>query len=169
MRSTLFALLAAALLLAGCSSKSPSPATTAPAAHGMGNATAIAPLHFGGSFTAGADPFNFLPATPAGGANPCSTSASTCYKHDFTVPAGTINASMEAKLMWTQAANDLDLYLYQGDTQLSMDGINQFPPSGAPSPGQDMHVTGLAAGSYTFWVVVWAGAADSYTLDATFS
>lgn len=169
MRHAILATLAAALLLAGCSSKSPSTDVQPAPMQAAANHTALAPLHFSGSVTAGADPYNLVPiGTPVGGGGPCSTAASTCYKHDFTIPAGITNTSMEAKLKWSVAANDLDLYLYQGDTQLSMDGINQFPPMGAPTAEQDMHVDGLASGSYTFWVVVWNGAAESYTLDATF-
>jgi len=170
MRQTLLVSLVAALLLAGCSGKSPAPAVQPAASQAPANHTALAPLHFAGSFMVGADPSNYVPvATPVGGGGPCSLSASTCYKHAFTVPDDAGNVSVAADLKWGNAANDLDLYLYQGDTLVSQDGINSLPPSGAPTPEQVMHADGLAPGSYTFWVVVWNGAADSYTLDAAFT
>jgi hypothetical protein len=131
-----------------------------------GNATALAPLHFEGAITAGADPFNMVPAaTPVGGAAPCSTEASTCYYHDFSVNA---SADVTATLAWGVVANDIDLYLYQGGTEVSRDGINDVTADPTPVDNQVMHAT-VAPGDYTFWVVVWNGAADSYTLDVAFA
>ena len=163
------AILLAALLAfsSGCLSgegndPAPSDAPASPAT----NATVPAPLHFEGDVAVGVDPFNLVDGTP------CSTDASTCFKHDFTVEEGTnVSVSLEATLAWTIEANDFDLYLYEGEEQLSQDGINQFPPAGASAPPtmQVLRHDGLGPGDYSFWVVAWNAAADSYTLDVTFS
>jgi hypothetical protein len=169
MRHAFLAVCAAALLLAGCSSKSPDSAASPTPTSATGNHTALAPLHFQGTVSAGADPSNFVPGTPVGGGQPCSLPTSTCYKHAFTIPGNASgNVSLVATLKWSVPANDLDLYLYQDGTQVSMDGINSLPPGGVPAPEQVMHVDGLAPGNYEFWVSVWNGAADAYTLDVTF-
>ena len=134
------------------------------------NGTAMAPLHFEGDVPFGTDPFNVVPVqTPAGGGVPCSTPASTCFIHAFTIPEGVI-ATVEATLAWSLPANDFDLYLYQEETQLSSDGINSIPPAAdVPSTTQVLHYEPLVPGDYDLWVVAWNSVADAYTLDATFT
>jgi hypothetical protein len=170
MRFTAIALTALVALSAGCASddEAPGPTTDTPAP--MDNATAPAPLHFEGEVPYGFDPFNVVPVqTPVGGGVPCSTSASTCFVHAFTVNGTNVSVSLEATLAWTLPASDFDLYLYEGEEQLSQDGINSLPPTGVPEATQVLRHDGLAAGEYAFWVVAWNAVGDEYTLDVTFS
>lgn len=173
MRSHAILLATLLALSAGCLSEDDAPAATPEASAPAANATmALPPLHFEGDVPVGADPFNVVPVvTPVGGGVPCSTSASACFMHDFTVPAGTnVSVALEATLAWSLPANDFDLYLYEGEEQLSQDGINGIPPAaGAPPTDQVMHHDGLGPGDYTFWVVAWNSVQDGYTLDVAFS
>lgn len=172
MRKTL-GLLLAALALAGCAGEGSDddPSLTPGDGSGLGNATAPAPLHWEADVLVGADPFNNVPdpGNPTANNPPCSQQVSSCEVHEFTVN-GTWN--LTATLAWGVPANDLDLYLYQGQTQVSNDGINTIDPVDPSSivgaTSQVMHVA-LEPGTYQFWVVVWSGAADHYTLDAAFS
>jgi hypothetical protein len=171
MRFAALALTALLALSAGCASddETADPTTDMPAP--MANATAPAPLHFEGDVPYGADPFNVIPVvTPVGGGAPCSTSASTCFVHAFTINGTNASVSLEATLAWDLPASDFDLYLYEGETQLSQDGINGIPPAaGVPEAMQVLRHDGLAAGEYAFWVVAWNAVGDAYTLDVTFS
>jgi hypothetical protein len=170
MRLAAFALTALLAFSAGCASDEETPGPTPDAPAAMDNATAPAPLHFEGDVPYGADPFNVVPVgTPAGGAAPCSTSASTCFFHAFTINGTNASFAVEATLAWGLPASDFDLYLYEGEEQLSQDGINGLPPTGVPETTQVLRHDGLAAGEYTFWVVAWNAVGDAYTLDATFS
>lgn len=177
MRSVLLLMLATlAAAIAGCSGLEPAEAATDPQAPAMaGNAT-IEPLHWEADFLVGADPFNFVPAsTPVGGGSPCSTDVSACRFHDFTVPgnaSGNETYLLTATLAWGLAANDLDLYLYQGGTEVSQDGINSidpFNPTAFVGGAQQILRHDAPPGEYTFWVVIWNGAADAYTLDVAFA
>lgn len=157
------------LLLSGCVSDDGGTDTGSDGPEGsnpMTNAT-LEPLHWEGDVTVGADPFNFLPV----GGGVCSQDVSTCFFHDFVIP-GNQSVNLEATLAWGTAGNDFDLYLYQGSTQVSQDGINSIDPTNpaslTPQTTQVMHHT-ATAGAYTFWVVVWNAVADSYTLDVTFT
>lgn len=159
-----FALL---LALPGCLDESPDgddedllPDGSSPAA------VAPDPLHWEESVLVGADPFNVIPVvTPVGGGTPCSTSASTCYIYDFAVNT---TVDLEATLVWGLPASDFDLYLYQDDTQLSSDGINQLGTVEVPPTSQVLSHGGLAPGAYQFWVVAWNAAGDDFTLDVAF-
>ena len=166
----LLLLLLSAAALPGCLDQGgdPDPADDEPDTP-MEETGSMEDLHFEGDVPVGADPFNTIPVgTPAGGIAPCSSPASTCFLHDFTVPAGT-NASLTATLAWQLPANDFDLYLYQGDEALSQDGINSIPPAAeVPPTEQVLRHGGLGPGEYTFWVVAWLSVADGYTLDVTF-
>ena len=163
----LLAAALACLLLAGCSGTADDgSATPGPGDGALGNQTALPePLHWQADIVAGADPFNFLPTGPG----PCSQDVSSCEFYDFTVETA---VNLTATLAWGVPANDLDLYLYQGTTQLSSDGINNVDPTNPssvqPATSQVLRHA-LAPGSYTFWVAVWNGAADSYTLDVAFA
>ncbi len=170
----LLAALAACLLLAGCTGSETDDDATPGAGDGATANALPDPLHWGEAVMAGADPFNYLPVDPndptsLAGPGACSQDVSSCTYYDFSVNA---SAAMTATLAWSVQANDLDLYLYQGDTLVSQDGINSVDPTNpaslSPATSQVMHVD-VAPGLYTFWVVVWDGAADSYTLDATFA
>lgn len=165
MRKTLILALGL-LLLSGCLSSSGGDGDAGVgdgAGDGAGtNATAPAPLHWAGDILVGADPFNLastVVATP-----PCSQDVSSCTYYDFSVNT---TVDLTATLAWGVQANDLDLYLYQGDKEVSQDGINAIGDV-PPVTSQVMHAS-IAPGDYTFWVVVWNGAADSYTLDVAFS
>lgn len=163
MRIATLLLVATLAPFAGCldSDDGPAPADEPVDADPAMNTT-LEPLHFSGSFAAGADPFNLVTGSP------CSTAASTCFKHDFEV-TGNRSVAVTATLAWGVMANDLDLYLFQGDTELSQDGINTLPPSGVPPPSQVLRHEGLAPGMYSFWVAIWNGVADDYTLDVEFA
>ena len=170
MRIAPFALAALLAFSAGCASDGEDPAPMADMPAPMANATAPAPLHFEGDVPYGADPFNLVPVqTPVGGGTPCSTSASTCFVHAFTVNGTNASVSLEATLAWDLPASDFDLYLYEGENQLSQDGINSLPPSGVPETSQVLRHEGLPAGEYSFWVVAWNAVGDAYALDVTFS
>lgn len=171
------ALLLVTLLASGCSSEPQDDAGPAGSdGDGPGlNATAPEPLHWDADVIAGADPFNLLPDPndPLGGNLPeCSQAPAgqdvSCHYYEFTVNT---TVKLEATLAWGVAANDLDLYLYNGQAFVSNDGINSIGigvPS-LPSTTQVMSVDGLAPGTYTFRVVLWNAVADSYTLDAVFT
>lgn len=170
MRLAAFALTALLAFSAGCASEDEAPAPIEDPAPGMGNATVPEPLHFEGDVPYGADPFNLVPVqTPVGGGVPCSTSASTCFVHPFTVDGTNVSLAVEAVLAWGLPASDFDLYLYEGEEQLSQDGINSLPPTGPPETTQVLHHDGLGPGEYAFWVVAWNAVGDAYTLDVTFS
>jgi len=121
-----------------------------------------APIHATGTIAASADPLNLQP----GGAI-CTTPTAQCTRIPFTLNA---SADVTATLAWGTPANDFDLYIYQDGTQVSNDGINQFPPSGPGDVAQTTQVmhASLDAGSYEFVVVPWNAVQDSWTLDATF-
>ncbi len=156
-----FALL---LVLAGCLGDSGSDGDLADGAdpEAQAPATPPEPLHWETDIVAGADPFNVAGTFPA-----CSQDVSSCDYYEFTTN-GTFG--LTATLAWGIAANDLDLYLYQGSDLVSQDGINGIPPAASvPATSQVMHVDSLQPGTYTFWVVIWNGAADAYTLDAAFA
>jgi hypothetical protein len=165
MRWFFIPLIALALLVPGCLSSDNGPSTSDGSGQPspMANATAPQPMHWSKMVVAGADPFNIASTvTPV---PPCSQSVSACYKYDFTTNATT---NLVATLAWGLQSSDFDLYLYQGDTQVSMDGINQLGAAELPATTQVMHVDALAPGTYTFWVVAWDAVGDSFTLDAVF-
>src|SRR5688572_16498132 len=127
MRKTLG--LLAALLLSGCSGVTDDDGGgDLPGPGGLGgNVTAPDPLHWENDVIAGADPFNNLPTDPNDPASltappPCSQKPAgqdiSCEYHEFTVN-GTF--AMTATLAWGVDGNDFDLYLYQGDTEVSRD------------------------------------------------
>jgi len=120
------------------------------------------PIHATGSVAFAADPANL--ATNA----ICTSPTSQCTRIPFTVNS---SADVTATLKWGMPANDFDLYIYQGDTQVSNDGINQFPPSGPQDVAQTSQVmhASLAPGAYQFVVVPWNAAQDTWTLDASFA
>lgn len=166
------------LLLAGCSGATGDGASDGAddLADDADNMAALPPLHWANDVLVGADPFNFLPTDPAdptslAGPGPCSQDVSTCYYHDFTVP-GNASVDLTATLKWMRQADDFDLYLYQGDTLVTNDGINNADPTNptslVPLTEQVLHAT-IAPGDYTFWVVAWNAASESYVLDAAFA
>lgn len=170
--SALAALLSMTFLLAGCASDDTGEGPASAEQESTFTPTVPEPLHFEGEVSVGADPFNVVPPAPVGSGMPCSMEVSTCYYHEFTVgedAVGNGTVSLTATLAWGLAANDLDLYLYQGEEQLSSDGINSLGAAEPPPTEQVLRHEGLAAGEYSLWVVVWNGAADSYTLDVEFS
>lgn len=160
MRSVALALLLAAAFVfsAGCLEDDQAPSTEPEVAAPAINATAPAPLHWEGETMAGADPFNVVLAE-------CSTQASACEFHDFSIN-GTFD--LEATLAWTNPANDLDLYLYEGETLVSNEGINNIGDPPGPTSQVLVH-SGLPAGDYTFRVVMWNAVNENYSLDVTFS
>ncbi len=127
------------------------------------NGTLPAPIHETGEFLMAADPSNVATGVICTG----PSVDPPCYYYDFHTD---VNVSLEATLVWTNPANDLDLYLYEGDTLVSSDGINTIGnvPPDLPATQQVMHAE-VPPGDYQFYVVAWNGAAESYTLDATFS
>lgn len=168
----LLGLLLAALMLSGCSGQTDDGNDDGlPDANGLGgNATVPDPLHWENDVVVGADPFNNLPTDPNDptsltGPPPCSQDVSSCEYYEFTVNG---TASLTATLAWGIAANDIDLYLFQGTTEVSRDGINSLGAVGVPPTSQVMHAK-VDAGTYTFWVVLWNAAADSYILDVEFA
>lgn len=125
------------------------------------------PLHWEEDVLVGADPFNVVPVvTPVGGGTPCSSQASACFVYDFTTNT---TVDLVATLAWRISANDFDLYLYQGDTQLSSDGINQLGSTEVPTPEQVLNHAGLTPGTYSFWVVAWNAVSDGFLLDVEFT
>src|SRR5688500_4360101 len=127
MRKTL-GLLLAALLLSGCSGEE-APGDDPLGAGGtpLGSGTVPAPLHWCNDIVVGADPLNALGTPVTRAPPPCSQKPAgqdvSCEYHEFTVN-GTV--ALTATLAWGVEANDLDLYLFQGATEVSRDGINSL-------------------------------------------
>jgi hypothetical protein len=162
MRTTAFLLTTLLAFSAGCLTEDNAPEPTGDVPAPVANATAPAPLHWENDIVAGADPFNANPvlATPE-----CSQSVSSCDFYEFTTN-GTF--ALQASLVWTNPANDLDLYLYQGETLVTNDGINMVGDVPGPT-SQNLAAPGLPAGTYTFRVVMWNAIDEHYNLDVSFS
>jgi hypothetical protein len=162
MRSTALLLTALLALSSGCLEDKQAPEATPDAPAPVMNATAPTPLHWEGDVTAGADPFNAIPvvAPPE-----CSQSVSACEFYDFTIN-GTFD--IDASLVWTNPANDLDLYLYQGETFIGNEGINNVGDPPGPTSQNLVHAD-LPPGDYTFRVVMWNAVNEHYDLDVTFT
>ena len=114
---------------------------------------------------AGADPWNLPDPVNGGSRPPCSlpSPASTCATYEFVVAEGS-TPDADVGLTWDVEANDFDLYL--------RDAEGEEVASDADSPPETeerLSVSNLPPGSYTIQVVMWAVAADSYHLTATFS
>ncbi len=123
--------------------------------------TALPPEDFSadGSFMAGHDPYNFV------GGEPCSQPQSAC---EFVPFSTEVTTSVAAVLSWTNPANDLDLYLFTADGQeVSREGINFVGEP--PSTEHRMPAVSIAPGDYEFYVVAWNAAAESWTLDVSFT
>ena len=129
----------------------------------LGAAMPPADMHESGEFTLALDPSNV--ATGAICTGPSVDPP--CWYYDFH---SDVSTDLVATLAWTNPANDLDLYLFQGDTQISNDGINTIGnvPPDLPTTEQVMRAS-VGPGDYRFYVVIWNGVADSYTLDVTFT
>jgi hypothetical protein len=160
MRVVMALALHALLLLPGCLEDGEDPAPMdEPMVVATTNATAPEPLHHEGEFIAASDPANavmpicFGPSVDA-----------PCHYYEFST---NVTADLEATLAWGLEANDLDLYLYEGDTELSREGINAI--GDPPNTSQVLVHPGLPPGDYTLWVVAWNAAQESYTLDVLFS
>lgn len=149
---------------AGCSSNDQAPVQGGDVVMVVAtNHTLPAPMHEAGGFMLAADPTNVATGTVCSG----PSVDAPCYFYSFHTD---VNVSLEATLAWTNPANDLDLYLYQGDTMASNDGINNIGnvPPDMPTTRQVMHAD-AAPGDYRFYVVAWNAAAESFTLDVTFT
>jgi len=110
-----------------------------------------APIEDSQTVTGSADPANFVTGEPC-------TNEMACTEYPFSVAT---NVSMSAQLTWTIDASDFDLYLYEGDEQVTL--------SGATPPGTSESISAaLAPGDYRLIVVAWAVTMDTYTLEATF-
>lgn len=114
-----------------------------------------------GTMAASADPGN------AAGMGICSTPSAQCDRIPFEVMDAEAPLDLEATLEWVLPANDLDLYLFSGTEQVSMDGVNQLGDE--PGNQQVMRVQDLDAGAYEFVVVGWNAVGESYTLAVTFA
>jgi hypothetical protein len=158
-----------ALTLAGCAAApaSHTPTGTAAPAHAI---PAALPKDISDtrSVMGGADPVNVGVAVPPTTA-PCVYPPNGCIRYAFTVNG---TASYDAKLTWSLAASDFDLYLYQGNHLLasSANGIEGNPLAGVPPGTTGEALKGsLEAGDYILVVDPYAVAQDSYTLTVAFS
>ena len=158
----LLALAAASLVLAGCAS-APTDGTTTTDATTTPPRTLPAAIHDTKSVTGA-----FAGGNVATGGLCEPEQTAQCVRYPFTANN---TVAVTAKLTWTVPGNDFDLYLMQGDTIVSNDGINNLPPGG---PG-DLTATAqtlnaeVEAGTYELLVVAWFSGQDTYTLDAQFS
>lgn len=121
-----------------------------------------AEIHETGSIEAAFDPLNVVQSEI------CTTPTAQCVHVPFTTNA---SVSLEATLAWGVSGNDFDLYLYQDGTMVSNDGINSLPPGGpndVTGTSQVMHAD-IEPGQYEFIIVPWNAAADTWTLDVTFT
>jgi hypothetical protein len=157
MRFLALLLTALLALSAGCLEEDGDPAPVEDAPAPLVNATAPAPLHWEGTFTAGLDVSNVVTGVPCG-------PAGTCDFRQFSIN-GTFD--LVATLSWGLPANDLDLYLYEGETEVSRAGINTV--GDPPGTTQVLVHPSLPPGDYTFWVVAWNAVQETYELDATFA
>lgn len=159
--------LAAAFLLAlmaGCASDDSAEEPAAPAPEAGTDAPIPAPIHEEQDFTLALDPTNVATGQPCFG----PSVDPPCYYYEVQVET---MVDFVATLSWTLEANDFDLYLYEGETQVSSDGINTVgavPPE-PPATTQVMRHEALPPGDYRFYVVAWNAAADTTTLDVEFT
>lgn len=112
-------------------------------------------MHWTGQFTVGV-------GAGAATGNPCTLAS--CDLRDFTLDG---THDLEATLTWGLPANDFDLYLYQGETELASAGSLQ--PGDAPGMSETLVYQDLPPGDYRFMVVGSTMVMDSYELDAVFS
>lgn len=106
------------------------------------------------------------------GFDPLSTQGQPCdgpVLNNCDEPTFHLNGTfgVEATLTWMTPGNDLDLYLYRGDTQVSADGVNDEPDLFGTH--QILHHHDLPPGDYSVWVTVRHGVLGQYTLDLVFS
>ncbi|MEA3190558.1 MAG: hypothetical protein QOD77_1140 [Thermoplasmata archaeon] len=113
-------------------------------------------IHEQGTFTVSFDPLNLQ------GGGICNTPTAECFEYPFEVEGAPVD--FDATLAWGLSANDLDFYIYEGDSQLYA-GTNDL---GNPTTGEA--ITGnLPAGEYRVIVVGWNAAGESFNLDVEFS
>jgi hypothetical protein len=158
--------LAAALgiLLSGCVSVQVETSTTDGPTTEAGPRTLPAPIRDSKSVSAAFSGGNV--GDPAAVCEPEQTAQ--CFRYPFTANN---TVAVTARLAWTVPGNDFDLYLMQGDTVVSNDGINTLPPAGPGELTATNQVLNaeVEAGSYELLVVAWFTGQDTYTLEATFS
>jgi hypothetical protein len=141
-------ILLAALLLAGCSD----PAPPAPQPDLARPPEPILPARIEADAT--------MPPSldPVGSGGPaCSPPTSTCFRYPFTLMG---NATAKATLTWDLVANDLDLYLFEGQEVLD--------DSNAARTTSESLSTRLEAGDYEFVVQGSRTATQPFHFEATF-
>jgi hypothetical protein len=137
----------AALVLAGCSDPAPPAAQPDPA-------TPPEPI------LPSIEADETMPPSldPVGSGGPaCSPPTSTCFRYPFTLMG---NATANATLTWDLVANDLDLYLFEGEELLD--------DSNAASTTSESLSTRLEAGDYEFVVQGSRTATQPFHFKATF-
>lgn len=93
-------------------------------------------------------------------AEPCQAETARCFVYTFDAPAAT---PVNAELVWTNPANDLDLYLYP----YAEDQASAQAASPGPSTSETLD-TDLEPGTYRLVVVANLAAQDTYNLDVVF-
>lgn len=171
MRTLLILGLFTLAVFSGCADK-------APAAEAPANPVAVATapplpaaIYDNQTVMASADPLNLLdvvPVGPLGGL--CSTPDSFCMRYPFSVGMNqTVN--LTAELVWETVGNDFDMYLVQGETVVSNDGINNLGstnPADYTATSQTMHFP-TPEGDYEVLIVGWLAVQDSYSLVVEFT
>lgn len=87
----------------------------------------------------------------------CSPPTSTCFRYPFALQG---NATAKASLTWDLEANDLDLYLFEGDEVLDMS-------NGGPTTSESL-TTPLEPGEYEFVVQGSTTVAQPFHFEASF-
>lgn len=156
---------------AGCASKLPDSALPGTGTPASGNQTLPAPIHASEAVTGSFSGGNFAAGTPLDQGICSPAPAAKCFHYPFSVNA-TGGANTTAVLTWTSQSSDFDLYVVQGTTIVSNDGINSVggtnPSAYVPVTSQTLHAA-LPTGQYEFLVVAWSVAQDTYTLDGNFT
>lgn len=153
MQRTLALVALLGLAFAGCiGSDTPSDSTNGGSSN-VQLATPPAPISDTKTVSGSADPLNTATGVP------CNHQAAGCFQYPFELMG---NTTVDAKLSWTLPPSDFDLYLVQGERQITFSAGQ--PPGTTEAIKRDM-----AAGSYAFVVAAWAVAQDTYTFTVDFT
>lgn len=105
--------------------------------------------------------------------NPCTTNPEACYRYPISLaepthPNQTVNVAMAATLTWGIDANDFDLHVYRGSSEIGSSTSPAAPlPGGSNTERVDLTLT--QAGSYEVVVVAWGSVADTFELVVRFT
>lgn len=114
------------------------------------------PIQEQGTFTVSFDPLNLQ------GGGICNTPTAECFEFPFEILGAPVK--VDATLEWMLPSNDLDFYVYEGNTEV----LSGASPIGVPT-NQEAITGELPAGEYTVIVVGWSAVGETFDLNVQFS